>query len=56
MQIVHGLGEHMGRYAERASADLVEEYRAAVRQLEAADAPDNGAGERAFLVSEEFTL
>ena len=37
-------------------ADLVEEERAAVGLLEAADAALDGAGERAFFVAEEFAL
>ena len=36
--------------------DLVEEYRAAVRQLEAADALCDGAGERAFFVTEQLAF
>src|SRR4030095_15529592 len=36
--------------------DLVEEYLAAVRQLEAADALCDGAGERAFLVTEQLAF
>ena len=36
--------------------DLVEEERAAVRKLEAAEAPLDRAGEGAFLVTEELAL
>ena len=36
--------------------DLVEEQRAAVRELEAAQPPLDGAGERALLVAEELAL
>ena len=41
---------------ERDVADLVEEERAAVRQLEAPDPLRDGAGERAALVAEELAL
>src|SRR5439155_5746941 len=41
---------------QRDLAHLVEEERAAVRLLEAAFAPADGAGERALLVSEELAL
>src|SRR5207237_8813943 len=40
----------------RRLADLVEEQRAAVGELEAALAPIGGAGERAFFVAENFAL
>ena len=46
------LGLRLGRHV----ADLVEEDRAAVRGLEAADAARVGAGERALLVAEELAL
>ena len=42
--------------AERQLADLVEEQRAAVGQLEAALALRDGAGERALLVTEQLAL
>ena len=41
---------------ERQLADLVEEQRAAVGLLELADAPVDGAGERALLVAEQDAL
>ena len=41
---------------ERNVADFVEEQRAAVRELEAADLLRDGARERAFLVSEQLAL
>ena len=41
---------------ERHVADLVEEQRPAVRQLEAARPPTHGAGERALLVPEHLGL
>ena len=41
---------------ERQLADLVEEQRAAVGFLELADAPVDGAGERALLVAEQDAL
>src|SRR5205807_8690091 len=41
---------------QRNVADLVEEERAACRQLEAADAVAHGAGERAAHVTEELRL
>ena len=43
---------HLGREL----ADLVEEDRPAVRELEAADAPGDGAAEGALLVPEELGL
>ena len=42
--------------AQRDVGDLVEEQRAAVGQLEAADAIDLGVGERAFDVAEQLAL
>ena len=42
--------------AERQVADLVEEERAAMRQLEAARLARGGAGERALLVAEQLRL
>ena len=41
---------------ERQVADLVQEERAAVGQLEAPDPPRDGAGERAPLVAEQLAL
>ena len=41
---------------ERQLAHLVEEERALVRQLQAADFARDGAGERALLVAEEFAF
>ena len=43
-------------HRRRQLADLVEEERAAVRRLEAADAPLARAGEGAALVAEELAL
>ena len=48
--------QQLGLKLQRNIADLVEEYRTAVRQLEAADALCNGASERAFLVSEQLAF
>ena len=45
---------HLERHAQ--VADLVEEQRAAVRRLRAADAPLVGARERAFLMTEQLAL
>src|SRR4029453_8978923 len=42
--------------AERQVADLVEEQRPAVRQLEASGLPCHGPGERSLLVAEELGL
>ena len=48
--------EQLGLRVGRQLADLVEEDGAAVGQLEAADAPGDGAGEGAFLVAEQLAL
>ena len=48
--------EQLGLGLQGQLADLVEEERAAVGQLEAADAPGDGAGEGALLVAEELAL
>src|SRR5262249_44767058 len=48
--------EQLGLQLERQVADLVEEERAAVRELEAGDALGDGAGGRAALVPEELAL
>ena len=43
-------------HLERRLADLIEEYRAVVRQLEPPDALRSGARERSPFVAEQFTL
>ena len=48
--------QQLGLQLERDLADLVEEQRAAVGELEAADAVAQRAGERALLVAEELAL
>src|SRR5262249_56809617 len=48
--------QQLGLQLERQVADLVEEERAAVRELEAPDALGDGARERAALVPEELAL
>ncbi len=48
--------EQLGLGLQGQLADLVEEERAAVGQLEAADAPGDGAGEGALLVAEQLAL
>ena len=48
--------QQLGLQIEGQITDFVEKHRPAVRQLEAADAWCNGAGERAFLVAEEFAF
>ena len=48
--------QQLGLGLEGHLADLVEEERAAVGQLEAADASVDGAGERALLVAEQLAL
>ena len=48
--------QQLGLGLELQVADLVEEQRAAVGQLEAPDAPIGGAGERAALVAEHLAL
>ena len=48
--------QQLGLLAIGNVADFVEEERAAVRQLEAADAIGLGVGERAFHVAEELAL
>ena len=48
--------QQLGLNARRDLGDLVEEQRAGVRQLEAARAPIDRAGERAALVAEDFVL
>ena len=48
--------EQLGLGLQGQLADLVQEERAAVGQLEAADAPGDGAGERPLLVAEELAL
>src|SRR5439155_20617021 len=48
--------QDLGLGLERHVADLVEEQRAAVRQLEAASPARDGAGERALLVTEQLRL
>ena len=48
--------QQLGLLAERDVGDLVEEQRAAVGQLEAADAVALGVGERALHVAEQLAL
>src|SRR5262249_5141577 len=48
--------QQLGLQLERQVADLVEEERAAVRELETPDALGDGARERAALVPEELAL
>ncbi len=48
--------EQLGLGFQGELADLVQEQGAPVGQLEAADAPGDGAGEGPFLVAEEFAL
>src|SRR5207237_1700267 len=48
--------QQLGLQLEWNIPDLVEEYRAAVRQLEAADALCDGAGECAFFVTEQLAF
>ena len=48
--------QQLGLQLERQLADLVEEQRAAVRELEAARAALQRAGEGAALVAEELAL
>ena len=48
--------QELGLQFERNIADLVEKQRAAMGQLEAADALRNGAGERALFMAEQFAL
>ena len=48
--------EQLGLQPDVHLADLVEQQRAAVGLLEAADAPGDGAGERALLMAEQLRL
>jgi hypothetical protein len=48
--------QQLGLQVERHLADLVEEQRAAVGELERAGARGDGAGERALLVAEQLAL
>ena len=48
--------EQLGLRLQGQLADLVEEERAPVGQLEAADPPGDGAGEGALLVAEQLAL
>ena len=48
--------QQLGLHRRRHVADLVEEERAAVGQLEPARALADGAGERPFLVAEQLAL
>ena len=48
--------QQLGLKLKRNVSDLVEEYRPPVRQLEAADALCDGAGECAFFVTEQLAL
>ena len=48
--------QQLGLYFRRNVADLVQEQRAVMRQLEAADPPGRGTGERALLVPEQLAL
>src|SRR5690606_3601334 len=48
--------EQLHLHVDRDLADLVEEERAVVRELEAARLAGDGAGERALLVAEELAL
>src|SRR5437762_12579317 len=48
--------QQLGLQLEWNLPDLVEEYRAAVCQLEAADALCDSAGERAFFVTEQLAF
>ncbi len=48
--------QHLGLERQRQLADLVEEQRAAVRDLEAARPPRDRAGERAAFVAEQLAL
>jgi len=48
--------QQLGLQLQRDVTHLVQEQRAAVRQLKAADAPLDGTGERPSLVAEKFTF
>ena len=48
--------QQLGLHRRRDVADLVEEQRAAVGELEAAELALDGAGERALLVAEQLAL